>query len=225
MKKLLTLLIAFLCIPFLSVQATPPIEHGVKITIESNACNNGYFNGGHIDLLVLKEEANERLLTSQSDFYQNLFGHIDTIDYIASYGAIWISYLAYVQDAYVEGMGRCQLTFMFDEDMFQFSEFKLVLFSDEGETLFVSTPIEMIEDRGGDMGPEVQDINVTLDADDPYHIDVTYEDEKHSYFWIFAIILGVYVFRYGLLFFGSLAAIFIMYAIIYVMVVQIKRRE
>lgn len=225
MKKLAIIFVIFLCLPFLSLEATPPIMRGIKVTIESKDCNQGNFNGGHIDILVLKDEVGDRLLSTKSDFYQLHYGHIETIQYIESYYALWISYLAYVQDAYTDGTGSCRVTFMFDEEMLQFTRFKLVYFNDEGETLYMSSPVNTIEDQGSDIGIEVQDINVTLDADEPYHMDVTYDDKQGNYTFIFVIILVAYIAKYGIIIFGSIATVLVMYAIIRVVLIQINRKE
>lgn len=222
MKKVLILIVVFLCIPFLSVDATPPIELGVKLEIASKDCQNGYFSKGHIDLLVLKEEVGERLLSSVSENYTYHYGHIESIEYLTSYSDTWVSYHAFVEDAIIDHVGYCNMQFMLGDELMHFSSFKLIYFDDEGKTLYESNTIQTKESFETE---EYIDVNITFDADEPYHIDVTYENVKKSYVLIFVIIAVTLIAKYGFVFFSSLAALIIIYALIRVVIIQIKRKN
>ena len=218
----MALILIVLTLPFLTVEATPPIEIGVKLKVDSKDCNNGYFNNGHFDLLVLRDEIGDRLLSTISDQYTYHYGDMDHIDYLTVYSTTWISYQAYVSDAYTEFIGSCDVTLMGLEDIMHFSSVKLVYFSNDGTTLYISSEIPTKDEN--EHG-EYVDINLDFDADEPYHLDITYENEKHSYAIIILLILGAYLVKYGAMLIFSIAGILIIYAVIRVIIVQLRRRN
>lgn len=222
MKKWMALILIVLTLPFLTVEATPPIEIGVKLKVDSKDCNNGYFNDGHFDLLVLKDEVGDRLLSTVSDSYTYHYGDIETIDYLTSYQATWISYQAYVTNAYTDYIGQCRVTLMGMEDLTVFTSIKLVYFDNEGATLYISSeiPTQDADERG-----DYVDINLDFDADEPYHLDISYKNEQHSYAIIVLLILAAYLFKYGGMLVLSIAGILIIYAVIRVIIVQLRRRN
>lgn len=222
MKKWMALILIVLTLPFLTVEATPPIEIGVKLKVDSKDCNNGYFNNGHFDLLVLRDEIGDRLLSTISEQYTYHYGDIDNIDYLTVYATTWISYQAFVSDAYIDYIGSCDVTMMGMEDMMIFSAVKLVYFDNDGTTLYVSSeiPTQDENERG-----DYVDVNLDFDADEPYHLDITYENEKHSYAIIILFILGAYLVKYGAMLIFSIAGILIIYAVIRVIIVQLRRRN
>jgi len=211
-----------LSLPFLTVEATPPIEIGVKLKIDSKDCNNGYFNNGHFDLLVLREEIGDHLLSTISDQYTYHYGDIETIDYLTVYSTTWISYQAYVSDAYTEFIGSCDVILMGTGDLMHYSAVKLVYFDNDGTTLYISSEIPTQDDN--ERGDYV-DVNLYFDADEPYHLDITYENEHHSYAIIILFILGAYLVKYGAMLIFSIAGILIIYAVIRVIIVQLRRRN
>lgn len=198
------------------------MEIGVKLKIDSKDCNNGYFNNGHFDLLVLKEEVGERLLSTINENYIDRYGDIETIAYLTAYQEIWVSYQAYVSEAYTDYLGSCNVTLMSMEDMMVFTSIKLVYFSNEGTTFYVSSPIAT---RDLNEQEEYVDLNLDFDADEPYHLDITYENEDNNYTFIFLLIAGIYLLKYGGILFLSVAGILIVYAIIRVIIVQMRRRN
>jgi hypothetical protein len=222
MKKWMALILIVLSLPFLTVEATPPIEIGVKLKIDSKDCNNGFFNNGHFDLLVLREEIGDRLLATISDQYTYHYGDIDNIDYLTVYSTTWISYQAYVSDAYTDFIGSCNVTLMGLSDIIKFSAVKLVYFDNDGTTLYISSeiPTQDADERG-----DYVDINLDFDADEPYHLDISYKNEQHSYAIIVLLILAAYLFKYGGMLVLSIAGILIIYAVIRVIIVQLRRRN
>ncbi|HAX02716.1 MAG: hypothetical protein A2Y45_04995 [Tenericutes bacterium GWC2_34_14] len=223
MKKILVLMGILLCMPFFIVDATPPSSiDGVTIWIQDVGCMGETPTlANYVDLLVVKEEVEDRILTSRNIIYQDMFGHIEEIDYLNETENDWISYLAYVEGATLQYESACSMTFMVEPDHYQeYMSFKLVYFDDEGNTLFISDEIDNViayenEARYGE---------IQFTPSNDYHIENTYHISG-GWGWIFALILGLYIGRALLWIFSGIAGIALLYAIIYVAVVQIKRHK
>lgn len=184
-------------------------QEGIEVNIFSEDCNDDILDGYHLDMLLRRSQVVVNVSTIQNSNYQNAFGHIDSIDYLEEDDSVWVSYLAYVEDADIYGQGTCHQIFArLNEEYKNYSEIKLVFFNDEGETVYLSDIItipiaDTYQTRHG---------YLVFDADDPYEVINNYSVSNGSgigdilkILWYFAayfgiaIILGVVVFIYGLI--------------------------
>ena len=202
------------------VEAVPPSAiEGITIRIEDSACSGDTPTfANHIDLLVKKSDVIDRIMMTPNAQYTALFGHISSIDYLEE-DAIWVSYLAYVGNATLQEEHACYMTFMVEPDDYKvYSQIKLVYFNDQGETLFISEPIENTiagyrESRYGD---------IEFIPSDNFRIENTYR-LFGGWGWIAALIIGVYILRILLWVFIGIAGLLSVYAVFYVVIKQIKR--
>lgn len=211
MKKIVLIVIMIFMMSVFEVRGMEEgAREGIEVTIYSEDCNyDDLLDGYHLDILVRRSQVLENVLTIQNASYQTTFGHIETIDYLLEDDAIWISYLAYVENANVYGQGTCNQIFAYlNEAYLNDSEIKLVYFNDLGETIYLSGVItipiaEPNETRHG---------KIIFNADEPYGVINNYSVTSGRgigeflkilsyialYFGI-AFILGVVVFIYGLI--------------------------
>lgn len=210
-------------VPLVNVDATPPSAiDGITIWINDEGClgENPTFNQ-HIDLLVLKSDVGSNIRDVKNEIYQYMFGHIDRIDYVDQINPLWVSYLAYVEGATLQYESACSMTFMVEPDNYRsYNSFKLVYFDDQGETLFISEEIENVipyesEARYGE---------IQFNPSNDFAIENTYRISG-GWGWIAALILGLYIGRALLWIFSGIAGLALIYAIIHVTVVQVKRHK
>ena len=210
MKKLVLAVIVILMMSVFEVRGMEQgAQEGIEVNIFSEDCNDDMLDGYHLDMLVRRSQVVVNVLTIQNSNYHNAFGHIDTIDYLLEDDSVWVSYLAYVEDADIYGQGTCHQIFArLDEEYKNYSEIKLVLFNDEGETVYLSDIItipiaDTYQTRHG---------YLNFFAEEPYqivnHYSVTSGNALGSFLkllWYIAIyfgvafVLGLVVFIYGLI--------------------------
>lgn len=224
-KRLMTFVFIVLILfmmPFFLIQATPPsAEPGITFVLSSNACSNETFDGGNFDLLVKREDVEEKITETINPLYQTLYGHIENIIYLQEDDSIWLSYLAYVEDANMSHENKCFFSFAQQEnEYFMFNEVKLIYFSDTGETIYVSEAIEIIHPKTH----EVRYGEIIFYADEPYRIDNNYSITG-GYRFILALLLGIKMVKWIFYPVVITAGLIILYALIRVVIIQLRRRK
>jgi hypothetical protein len=173
MKKLIVLIVIVLCLPLLSVQATPPCaDPGFSIEIFGSAGCDEASVSYHLDLLVKKVDVPTSVNEQQSTLYQELYGDIPSPDYLNDIDSEWTSYLAFVEGASYESWSPCYHAFAHQDDEYRhYSAIILVYFNDEGHTLFISEPLIMdqTEDDGGCRYGSIQFNVDQLTIENQYH--------------------------------------------------------
>ncbi|MDY0075328.1 MAG: hypothetical protein WC992_01315 [Acholeplasmataceae bacterium] len=232
MKKVIIVLILLLSIPMLEVKATPPATpDGIQILISTSSCPIGEaFEGGYLDLLVKREEVTRYTFDIPTQMYQDYFGHIETIDYLEDDDSIWMSYLAYVQGANIEGFGTCFQEFATQTDEYlAYNEVKLVYFDENGDTLYLSDPIE-IEHPPKD-GARYGEIEFR--AAEPYQIENNYSIRGDLGFIVFYILIGPFIYLarrpigwilYTIVFAAAATSLFGVLALVIVIIKKIVKK-
>lgn len=218
--KLILFVLVVLMMPMLVIQATPPAaEPGISFVIHSTECTNDTFTSGNFDLLVKREDVQGKISLTINTLYQTLYGDIGDIDYLQEDDSIWISYLAYVEDANMMNENACFISFaQGEEEYFIFNEVRLVYFSDTGETIYLSDSIDILHPKAH----EVRYGEINFYAYESYSIENNYRISG-GFRWIFILLLGIkivqWIFYPVVIIFG----IVILYALIRVSIVQLKR--
>lgn len=221
MYHIIIIVFIFLMMPSLSVSATPPsAAPGITFVIQSSQCTETGFNDGNFDLLVKREDVAGKILSSESLLYQTLYGDIDSIEYLEN-DPLWISYLAYVENANVSYDGTCYISFAEGEDEFyMFDEVKLVYFDDLGNTLYISDSLEIVHPNSN----QARFGEMVFHADEPYQIENNYTISSNM-MWIAVLILGLQSLKWVFYALVIIGGAFVLYAWIRCIVIQVNRRK
>ncbi|MCD8562077.1 MAG: hypothetical protein LRY20_01185 [Acholeplasmataceae bacterium] len=142
MKKILVLIGILLCMPFFVVDATQTsAEDGIMI--EVRGINDSDQLLGRLDLLVKRDEVDRMVFSEPSEDYKAMFGDLNNLDYLKEDDSIWISYLAYVEDANVI-LHNPSSSYLFASDegeYLSYSEIKIVFLAEDKSTLYISDEI------------------------------------------------------------------------------------
>jgi len=141
MKKIMVMVGILLCMPFLVLGATS--EYAPEgIMIDINGVDNQTSVLGRIDILVKRHEVQRNISDEPSETYVTMFGDIENIDYLKEDDTVWISYLAYVENANVLKYAEGMYLFASDEaEYMAYSTIKIVWIDQDKQTLYISDEI------------------------------------------------------------------------------------
>ncbi len=222
MKKVLVLIFIVLLIPGIRAYATfDPYypEEVIHVYLYDNAHEYYYYDDvvtGYLDMLVKKDKVGSRMLPEVSELFTTLHPYTTNTDYLNP-DAEWISYAAYVENAYVQkdqAQPIAHYTFAYRQDIIHFESIKLVYFDELGNLMSESDEI-MITPPSEEEWIEVE-IRLNMDTG-ANELTIT-KDEYVNFNWGDVVnAIFMFIFRVILIILGialSLIAIFKIYEVI-----------
>jgi len=188
-------MVMFCSLLFLNVQGVmansgPPI---IGITVRPSTCQEDFLEEdyvssfpGNFDILVKESDFTEEDFGPMTDTFKSFYPFYEDIQYLDNIEEGWVSFSAFYQEENAFGYAdyQCGMQFGNSTLVTQTSAIKLIYFSDQGDTLYVSEEIRV---------PSVyfyQDRDAVISFDtDTYQVNPSLEPYTNPYLFLMVIVV------------------------------------